>query len=179
MIEIARRRVPGGDFRVGPMERLPWDDATFDLVTGFNAFQFAADPVAAIVEARRVARPGGRVAICAWSRSRDSDLLAVQKPVRELRPPAPPAPPRTLEELARHAGLEPGVTGEVDVPFEARDRPALERALLAPGAVAAAVAHSGEEAVRAALVEAAAPFRRADGSYRFENRFDYVIAPAG
>jgi hypothetical protein len=32
--------------------------------------------------------------------------------------------------------------------------------------------------VRRTIVEAAAPFRRPDGSYRFENRFRYVIAEA-
>ena len=45
MLEIARERTPGGDFRQGDLEALPFADATFDLVTGFNAFQFASDPV--------------------------------------------------------------------------------------------------------------------------------------
>src|SRR5687768_5232806 len=31
MIEIALRRTPGADLRVGAMERLPWDDRTFDV----------------------------------------------------------------------------------------------------------------------------------------------------
>ncbi|MGB3316617.1 MAG: class I SAM-dependent methyltransferase, partial [Albidovulum sp.] len=38
MLEIARERVPAGDFRQGDLEALPWDDNSFDLVTGFNAF---------------------------------------------------------------------------------------------------------------------------------------------
>jgi hypothetical protein len=37
------------------MEDLPWDDDTFDLVTGFNAFFFANDMVAA--RARPAASP--------------------------------------------------------------------------------------------------------------------------
>jgi hypothetical protein len=32
--------------------------------------------------------------------------------------------------------------------------------------------------VRKAIVEAAAPFRQPDGSYRFENRSRYLIAEA-
>ena len=32
--------------------------------------------------------------------------------------------------------------------------------------------------VREAIAAAAAPFRRADGSYRFENRFRYLITEA-
>ena len=47
-IEIARERVPAGDFRIGDMEELPYADASFDVVTGFNSFQHAANPVAAL-----------------------------------------------------------------------------------------------------------------------------------
>jgi hypothetical protein len=65
------------------MERLPWEDGTFDAVTGFNSLQFTEDPAAALRE---------------WA-------------------------------LAREA-----------------------------------------------IVTAAEPFRRRDGSYRFENAFRYVIA---
>jgi 2-polyprenyl-3-methyl-5-hydroxy-6-metoxy-1,4-benzoquinol methylase len=41
-VEIARERVPEGDFRVGEMEDLPWADNSFDVVTGFNSFFIAA-----------------------------------------------------------------------------------------------------------------------------------------
>jgi hypothetical protein len=78
--------------------------------------------------------------------------------------------------LVIEAGLEPEQAGEVDVPFQAPDQETLVRALLAPGGVAAAIAHSGEQAVLTAIVGAAAPFRRADGSYRIENKFRYLIA---
>jgi 2-polyprenyl-3-methyl-5-hydroxy-6-metoxy-1,4-benzoquinol methylase len=36
LVNIARERVPLGDFRAGEMEDLPYPDATFDLVTGIN-----------------------------------------------------------------------------------------------------------------------------------------------
>jgi ubiquinone/menaquinone biosynthesis C-methylase UbiE len=50
-LEFAGERTPQGDFRVGEMEDLPWPDNTFDVVTGFNAFQYAADVVNALREA--------------------------------------------------------------------------------------------------------------------------------
>ena len=186
MIAIARRAVPAGDFRVGPMENLPWDDDRFDVVTAFTALQFAADLDAALAEAARVARPGGQVAICDWSRQASSELHAVLGELRPLFPPLPPeAPPSgpaalsqpgALESMLRGAGLEPTREEEIGVPFEAVDQPALERAMLAPGPVLMAIGHSGEEAVRDAIVAAAEPFRRPDGSYRFENTFRYLIA---
>src|SRR5215212_10391565 len=32
LIEIARERLPNGDFRIGDLEALPFEDATFDVV---------------------------------------------------------------------------------------------------------------------------------------------------
>jgi SAM-dependent methyltransferase len=183
MVEIARRRLPGADLRVGPMERLPWDDASFDVVTGINAFQFAADLVGALAEARRVTRPGGRVAICNWAERRE--VCTVLDALNDLLPPEPPGPERprvreagVLERLAREAGLEPGPAGEVDVPYEVPDRAALERALLIDAEMIGSIDAVGEEEARRVVLEASAGHRRPDGSYRFDNRFRYVIARA-
>jgi SAM-dependent methyltransferase len=188
MIEIARRIVPGADLRVGPMERLPWDDASFDVVTAFNALQFAADFVAALAEAGRAARPGGLVAICNWGRPEDRELVAVTGPLRALASEPPPCPaaaeppaigqPGVLEDLARAAGLHPKRADEVDVPYVVPDRATLERAFLVDAGFLDATTQAGEEAARATIGEAAAPFRQGDGSYRFENRFRYLIAEA-
>jgi ArsR family transcriptional regulator len=45
------------------MYRLPWPAPTFDAVTFHQVLHFADDPAAAIAEARRVLRPGGRMVI--------------------------------------------------------------------------------------------------------------------
>jgi SAM-dependent methyltransferase len=165
---------------------LPWDDDSFDVVTAFNALQFAADFSVALAEAARVARPAGHVAICNWGSREHRELLAVYTPLRALEPPAadPPRPdptavgePGVLEDLARGAGLEPLLAADVDVPFEVSDQARLQRAFLLDVGPET-VEHAGADAVRRTTVEAAAPFRRPDGSYRFENRFRYVIARA-
>src|SRR5262245_55718812 len=56
LIAIARQRLPDADLRVGDMETLPYADEAFDVVTAFNAFHYAASPVRALREARRVTR---------------------------------------------------------------------------------------------------------------------------
>ena len=181
MVEIARRRLPDADLRVGPMEELPWPDASFDVVSGFNSFQFAANLVGALREAGRVARPGGLVAICNWALYRELfELFDVLRealaPEAEDEPPGPDRPrvgePGVLESLATAAGLEPGAAREVNVPYEAPDQDTLVRALMmeAPGADPADV--------RRVLDGAGERFRRPDGSYRFENRFRFLIATA-
>src|SRR5712691_5056302 len=68
LLEIARERTPSGEFYEGDIERLPWPDASFDAVTGLDSFQFAARPVEALREARRVAKPDGQIVIAVWGR---------------------------------------------------------------------------------------------------------------
>jgi SAM-dependent methyltransferase len=173
MLAIARRRVPDGDLRVGPMEMLPWPDGAFDVVTAFNALQFAADFGVALRESARVTRVGGEVVVCNWGRRADRELMVVYDALSALEPddesPPPPAvgEPGVLEDLGRAAGLEPVAAAEVDTPWTAPDLPAL---------VDAFVAGAGFDAPGAdeAIAAAAEPFRRPDGSYRFENRFRYV-----
>ncbi len=177
MIVIARRRLPEADLRAGPMESLPWEDDSFDVATAVNALQFAADFVEALAEAARVVRPGGVVAVCNWGRTEHRELLTVMRSLREGEGAAGPTigDPGELERRARRAGLEPREAGEVDVPFEAADQDALERAFLIDS-VGGALELLGEAELRRRVVEAAAPYRRGDGSYRFENRFRYLIA---
>jgi Methyltransferase domain len=43
LLELARNRVPDAELRLGDMQFLPYGDDSFDLVTGFTSFFFAAD----------------------------------------------------------------------------------------------------------------------------------------
>jgi SAM-dependent methyltransferase len=170
-IERARRRVPDGDFRLGLMEDLPWPDDSFDVVTGFDAFQYALDIDLALSEARRVLRPGGLLAICKWARPEDNELFALLIAFGagrsgSLRAADP------LEAAIRRARLAVCDTGEIPVVMELRDAAALEAALVSAGALASA----GDEPERRRLLDAAAPYRQPDGSYRFGSRRRYVVA---
>jgi ubiquinone/menaquinone biosynthesis C-methylase UbiE len=60
LIEIARQRVPEGDFRVGEIEELPYPNDAFDVLTSFNSFQYAGNLGTALREARRVVKAEGR-----------------------------------------------------------------------------------------------------------------------
>src|SRR5207253_4026774 len=66
MIAAARARNPALDFREGDTEALPFGDATFDAVVMNFGMLHLARPEAAIAEARRVLRPGGRFAFTVW-----------------------------------------------------------------------------------------------------------------
>jgi ubiquinone/menaquinone biosynthesis C-methylase UbiE len=69
LLAHARGRVPGAPLVEGELEQLPYADASFDVVTGFNSFQYAARPAVALAKARRVARPGGHVLLLNCARA--------------------------------------------------------------------------------------------------------------
>ncbi|HZU07195.1 MAG TPA: methyltransferase domain-containing protein [Chloroflexota bacterium] len=91
-----RRRVPSGRFDVGDLQFLPYEDRSFDAVTGFNSSQYAADPLAAFTEARRVTRPGAPVYVLVWRREERTALVALLRALRPLLLPAPPGAPGPL-----------------------------------------------------------------------------------
>jgi SAM-dependent methyltransferase len=67
MVVEARRRHPAIEFREGDAEALPFDDGRFDAVVMNFGMLHLARPDAAIAEARRVLRPGGRYAFTVWA----------------------------------------------------------------------------------------------------------------
>ena len=186
LLRIARARVPQAELRVGDAQSLPFGDDSFDAVTGFNSFFFAEDMIAALREAGRVAKPGAPVLIQVWGRPERCDLTPMLAAVGSLRPrdpePGPERPPLwgpgVLEQLATSAGLMPDSAFDLNTAFEFPDEEALVGCTLAPGPVGDAVRHSGEAAVAAAIAEALEPKRRADGSYRLENVWHYLLTRA-
>ena len=68
--EIGRRGLTTVGFAVGDVHALDLPDDAFDVVHAHQVLQHVTDPVAALREMRRVARPGGVVA------ARDSDYAA-------------------------------------------------------------------------------------------------------
>jgi SAM-dependent methyltransferase len=186
LLNLARQRLPDADLRLGDMERLPYDDDTFDLVTGFSSFFFANDIVAALREAARVAKPRAAVVIQVWGPHERNDLEAMKEIVRPYFPPrpadAPPEPdyskPGTLEHLASEAGLEPEIAFDSTWSSVYPDAETLSRALIAPAGIAVLVGSDHEQAVKDAIVKGLAPYRATDGSYRLQNTYHSLIARA-
>jgi len=186
LIDLARTRVPTANLRVGEMEALPYEDATFDLVTGFNSFFFADDIIAAIAEAGRVAKPGAAVLIQVWGPHERSDLETMKRIARPFMParptdaPAEPdySAPGVLEQIVASAGLMPEQAFDVGWAFQFPDDDTLTRALTAPAGIAQLVGPEREPEYAQALIDGLAPYRRPDGSYRLHNEYRVVIARA-
>jgi len=185
-VEISRERVPSGRFDVGDMQFLPYEDDSFDVVTGFNSFQYAADRVAALREARRVARTGGIVHVVVWGREEHTELVAALRALGPLLPSAPSGAsgpfalshPGALESLIEQAGLTVTDDGYIELTFEYPDETALLKGNNSNGPVVLAERASGKAAVVNAVRDALAPCRTASGAYRIETEWRYVTARA-
>jgi SAM-dependent methyltransferase len=184
LAELARDRAPGADVRVGDMEHLPYADASFDAVCGFNSFFFADDMTAALREAARVARSGAAVVIQVWGRPERCGIEPAKAAIGRLLPgpgraaPPPFWKPGVLERLAADAGLAPESRFDHTWAFDYADEPALMRSLLSSAPAVVAARTAGEQAVRDAIRDAMAPYLTTDGGYRVENEWHYLLARA-
>jgi SAM-dependent methyltransferase len=183
-VQISRERVPAGRFDVGDMQFLPYEHSSFDVITGFNSFQYAADRVAALREAARVVRVDGIVHVVVWGREEHTELVAALRALAPLLPPAPPGTPGPfalsypgqLEALVEQAGLTPTDEGYIELTLEYADETSLLKGNNSNGPVVLAERTSGEAAVANAIREALAPFRTSSGAYRIETEWRYVTA---
>ena len=185
-IEIAKRRVPSGDFRVAEMETLPHMDASFDVVTGFNSFQYAASPLNALREARRVAKPAGIVVIAVWGLPEQCEAAGHLKALGSLMPPPPAGAPgpfalseeTKLKAFASDAGLTPLTVVDVECPWLYPNLETALRGLMSSGPAERAIRASSFERARDALTGSIAQYRTASGAYHINNTFRFLMARA-
>jgi SAM-dependent methyltransferase len=156
---------------VGDAAALPLAGARMDAVVSGLLLNFLADPLTAVAELQRVARPGGTVAAYVW------DYADEMRPIRafwdaavELAPSAreadeavrfPLCQPDLLESLFVEAGLGAVTTRVIDVEARFRDfddywTPFLSGVGPAPGYCAALPADQ-REALRARLLARLSP----------------------
>ena len=186
MLAIARERNPDAELHEGDLEELPWDDDRFDAVTAFNSAQYAADPVVALRELRRVAAAGAPVALASWAEAERCETRVVLAAIGGLLPPPPPgaggpfalSSPGNLEALVEQAGLALQRADEVAVDFLFASLDDAVRAHLSAGPAHRAIEHSGRQAtadtIRASLESSVQP----DGTSVHRNAFRYLIATA-
>lgn len=183
LLEVARDRVPEGDFRVGDLESLPFADRVFDAVIAVASIQYAEDRVAAFRELARVVTADGRVAVGLWSTPDKVDYSVVLAAARDALPVPPTgdgpfglSEPGTIEALMEAAGMSVLTFGEVDCPFVYPDIETFWKASVSAGPFQNTMEIVGEVTLQSIVMDAAEPYRTADGGLRFENVFRYVTA---
>ncbi len=185
-IEQAAALVPEGTFELGDILALPYPAARFDTVICVQSIMHVTNPLTALREAARVARPGAPVVITVWGNEENCDIRAFGRALSGLLPltagrgggmplPPPLSADGRLERLALLAGLVVTDVGEVVCPFRYPDEDTLLRGLLGSGLGRRALAVASPATVRRAVLEGLAGYRTPSGGYRLDNTFRYLV----
>ncbi len=183
LLEISRQRLPAINLLREDLEALPFIDSSFDVVTGFNSFQYAGNFEKAVSEAARVVKRKGTVIIGLWSREEDCEAAEVLNAVASLVPAPSPGLPGpfafseegSVEKVCNSLGLNLIQKEKVYAPWLFQGDDILLKAFLSTAPCAKAVKLAGEAAVKEAILESAQPFRLAKQVYYIRNHFNCFI----
>lgn len=184
LIEQAKERNASINFIVGEMEELPFGSKSFDIVCGFNSFQYAASVKNALTDARRVLKDKGKLVAMIWGNKEDCEAASFLKAVGSLLPPPPPGAPgpfalsenKLLEKMLEEVGLK--IIDSVDLVsvWDYPDKEIALKGLMASGPVARAIENSGIEKVTETISEAIKPYVQSNGHVVYRNKFRIVTA---
>jgi SAM-dependent methyltransferase len=124
LIETAKRlaaeRGLDIDFHVADCERLPYEDASFDVVSSAVGVMFSPDHRAAAGELARVTRPGGRIGLTNWKADTGvHDMFKAMSPFQ----PAPPPGVGSPFDWGREEHVRELLGDAFDLDFVERDSP--------------------------------------------------------
>jgi SAM-dependent methyltransferase len=184
LITFARERLPSGDFRVGDIESMSFDDQVFDVVFAANSVQYSENRVAALRELGRVCKPEGRIVACLFGPPEKVKFGFIFKAIRDAMPEPPPgggpfelSAPGILEGLFEESGLNVIGSGEVNCPFNYPDFETFWRANVSAGPFQGMLQVVSEEKLKSALRKAVEQFRLDNRGYLIQpNFFKYIVA---
>jgi len=184
LLEIARAKVPSGDFRAGDIEALPFENNAFDAVIAANSVQYTENRVAALRELERVCAPEGQIVVGLFGPPEKVEFRRVFQAIRDAMPAPPPgdgpfglSAPGKLENLIEEAGLRVIESSEVNCPISYPDFETFWRANASAGPLQGAMRVVGAEKIKAAMQDAAKTFHNGDGRIDIApNIYKYVVA---
>lgn len=183
-IEQAKKRNSGIQFSTGEMEELPFEDNTFNIVCGFNSFQYAANIKNALLEAKRVLKNEGKLVVMIWGNKEDCEAASYLKAIGSLLPPPPPnaggpfglSENQLLEKTIEEIGLRIIANNDITSIWDYPNADIALKGLLSAGPVAKAIENSGFEKVYDTTSEAIQPYIQKNGRVVYKNKWRVVIS---
>jgi SAM-dependent methyltransferase len=162
---------------------LPFPEAAFDVATSFNGIWKGCE--AALVEARRVLTPTGKLGLTFWGRLEHLGLLPYFMKVIELSPPShgeasvqqgDTGRAGVVEEMLTSTGFSPREAGTVTVVNEWPDVDIAVRALAAAGPSIPAIDAVGFDTFCDALREVIEPLQVDGVGIRVASELGWITA---
>ncbi len=181
LIDIARARTPEGDFRVGDMFALPFDDGRFDVVTSFNGIWNGCDE--ALREVRRVLTADGQVGMTYWGSFDRMGLLPYFAKIIELSPLSHQSATMELgetgdvvEAMLERTHFEVQARGTVEATNEWPDVETAVRALASAGPAIPAIDAVGYDTFCEAIRAFISPLNDARTGVRITSDLGWITA---
>ena len=184
LIKHAKQRNPDINFLEGDMEELPFSNDSFDVVCGFNSFQYAGNIKNALTEAKRVLKENGKIVVMIWGNKEDCEVASYLKAVGSLLPPPPPgaggpfalSENQLLERLLEEVGFKIVDNYDVDSIWEYPDDQTALKGLSSSGPITKVIEHTSSEEVEKVILNAIQPYIRPDGTVVYNNKWRVITA---
>jgi ubiquinone/menaquinone biosynthesis C-methylase UbiE len=186
LLNLTKKRLPEGTFLIEDLEDMPFGDNSFDIVTGFNSFQYAGNAVEALRQARRVLRSEGKIIVGLWDDAKFCDAGSVFSSIASLLPPPPPGAPGapgpfalstegTIEKISKQLQLTVLHKEKVSCPWLFTNLRDLYKAFMCTGPAAKAAEILGDQKVKKLIKHASQPYCLANEIYFMNNYFKFFI----
>lgn len=183
LIHLAKKRNPRINYLVGEMEDLPFTNNSFDVICGFNSFQYAENIDSALLESKRVLKNNGKLVVMIWGNKEDCEAASCINALGSLLPPNPSSAKgpfsfsenQLLEKTLQNVGFNIVSNNDIESVWQYPNTEIALKGLLSAGPAAKAIEHSGFKKVYETMKIAIKPFTLANRKVVYNNKWRVVI----